>query len=169
MTSIFYTVIIVRNRTDIKLLAGDILDKLKLKEQSKKLFEFHVEISGFYNEFAKSVGLTYASLKVLAIIYEEENCTQKTITQNTYLPKQTVNAIIKSLIKQNIISPLVESDTDKRNKVIKLTKEGKKFANEIILKAKEIEYRALDSIGEQKREALIEAVSLYKDNLKMII
>ena len=94
------------------------MDKLKLKQQSEKLFQFHVEISGIYNEYAKSCGLTYAGLKVLAIILDVPDCTQSTITQLTYLPKQTVNAIIKSLVKQNIIAPLIESDKDKRNKVV---------------------------------------------------
>ena len=144
------------------------MDKLKLKQQSEKLFQFHVEISGFYNEYAKSCGLTYGSLKALAIILEVENCTQKTIVQYTYLPKQTVNAIIKSLIKQDIVAPLVESDKDKRNKVIKLTKEGMKFAQKIINKAKEMEYKALDSIGEEKRIDLIDAISKFRDNLKLI-
>lgn len=144
------------------------MDKLKLKELSEQLFKCHVEISGFYNEYAKSCGLTYGSLKVLAIILEVENCTQKTIVQYTYLPKQTVNAIIKSLIKQNIVAPLVESDKDKRNKVIKLTKEGMKFAQKIINKAKEMEYKALDSIGEEKRIDLIDAISKFRDNLKLI-
>ena len=109
------------------------MDKLKLKELSEQLFKCHVEISGVYNEYAKSCGLTYACLKVLAIIIESNECTQKTITQLTYLPKQTV-----------------------------------KFAEEIINKAKEIEYRALDSIGEQKRNALIEAIKTFRDNLKII-
>ena len=144
------------------------MDKLKLKELSEQIFKFHVEISGVYNEYAKSCGFTYACLKVLAIIIETENCTQKTITQLTYLPKQTVNAIIKSLIKQNIVAPLIESERDKRNKVITLTKEGKKFVKNVVEKAKEIEYRALDSIGEKKRNALIEAIKTFRDNLKII-
>lgn len=144
------------------------MNKLKLKELSEQLFKFHVEISGVYNEYAKSCGLTYACLKVLAIIAETEECTQKTITQYTYLPKQTVNAIIKSLVKQNIVAPLVESEKDKRNKVINFTKEGKNFAKDVVEKAKEIEYRALDSLGEEKTTAFIAALSTFKDNLKII-
>ena len=104
----------------------------------------------------------------MAIILETENCTQKTITQYTYLPKQTVNAIIKSLIKQNIVAPLIESDKDKRNKVIYFTQEGKKFAKKVVEKAKEIEYRALDSLGEEKIKAFVAALSTFKDNLKII-
>ncbi len=144
------------------------MNKKKLKEQSEKLFKFHVEVSGFYNEYAKSKGLTYSGLKVLSILIDIPECTQKTIAQYTYLPKQTINAIIKSLIKKGILESLQESDKDKRNKVIKFTQEGYQYAQKIVEKAKEIEYRALDSIGEEKRNALIEAVSLFRDNLKII-
>ncbi len=142
------------------------VDKLKLKEQSEKLFNCHMEISGFYNDFAKSFGLTYAALKVLAIIYEIPDCSQKIIIQYTYLPKQTVNAIIKNLNKKGIIAPLTELDPDKRNKLIKLTKEGKTFVKNVITKAKEIEYKALDSLGEERRNLLISAVEQFKSNLK---
>ncbi len=149
------------------------MDKPKLKEQSEILIKFHRDITGFYNDYAKSVGLTYASLEVLGIIWYEKCCldeevTQKTLTQKAYLPKQTVNAIIKAFIKHDLIKPLVESDLDKRNKVIDFTKKGKEFADKIISKMKEAEYRALDSLGEQKRNKLIEIIAQYRDNLKIV-
>ena len=142
------------------------MDKLKLKEHSEKLLEFHRDISGFYNEYAKSVGLTYASLEVLGIIWEENNCTQKTITQKTCLPKQTVNAIIKIFNNNEIIERLVESSSDKRNKIIVLTEKGKKYADDIMSKVREVEYKALDSLGEKKCEELVKIVALYRDSLR---
>lgn len=160
----------VKNWTNSR---SKILDKLKLKEQSEQLIKFHRDISGFYNDYAKSVGLTYASLEVLGIIWYKKCClqeevTQKTVTQKAYLPKQTVNAIIKAFIEHGLIEPLVESDLDKRNKVIEFTENGKKFADKIITKMKEAEYNALDSLGEQKRSKLIEIIAQYLDNLKII-
>ncbi|MCD7780109.1 MAG: MarR family winged helix-turn-helix transcriptional regulator [Candidatus Gastranaerophilales bacterium] len=149
------------------------MDKLKLKEQSEQLIKFHRDISGFYNDYAKSVGLTYASLEVLGIIWYKKCClheevTQKTVTQKAYLPKQTVNAIIKAFIKHDLIKPLVESGLDKRNKVIEFTENGKEFAEKVITKMKEAEYNALDSLGEEKRIALVEIISQYRDNLKIV-
>ena len=143
------------------------MDKPKLKEYSDRLWQIHVEVSGFYNEYAKSVGLTLAEFKVLAIIHKEKNPTQKRITQLALLPKQTVNAIIKGFWAKGIIKEPMESDTDKRNKVISLTKEGKKYAEEQIFKAKEIEYNALASMGEERIKNLVEAITIYKDNLKI--
>lgn len=144
------------------------MDKLKLKEQSEKLLKFHREISGFYNEYAKSVGLTYSGLGVLSIIYEESNCTQKTITQKICLPKQTVNSIIKNFCEQGIIEVPFESNVDKRNKVIKFTEKGRQFAEKIISKIKEAEYASLDSLGEENRENLINIIEMYKNNLKIV-
>lgn len=142
------------------------MDKLKLEEQSKKLLEIHRGISGFYNEFAKFAGLTLAGLEVLHIIWDEEECTQKTIVQKAFLPKQTVNAIIQKFLKLEIIELSAKQNLDKRNKIIKFTEKGKTFANKIILKIKDIEYTALDALGEKKREELINIMTLYKDNLK---
>lgn len=143
------------------------MDKLKIQEYSDKLWQIHIGVSGFYNEYAKSVGLTLAEFKVLAIIHKEKTPTQKRITQLAYLPKQTVNAIIKGFLTKGIIKEPVESDKDKRNKVISFTKDGKKYAEEFVSKAKEIEYNALASMGEERIKNLIEAITIYRDNLKI--
>jgi len=143
------------------------LNTPKLEEQSKKLLEIHRGISGFYNKFAKSSGLTLAGLETLMIISEEEKCTQKTIVQKTFLTKQTVNSIISKLEKNKIIELFTETNTDKRNKIIKFTESGEIFARQIIKRVKEIEYRALDAIGENKREDLINILNLYKNNLTL--
>ncbi len=142
------------------------MDKLKIEEYSEKLWQIHIGVSGFYNEYAKSVGLTLAEFKVLAILYTTENSTQAKITQLAYLPKQTVNAIIKGFLKKELIE-LIESPTDKRNKVLSFTKNGYMYANNLISKAKELEYNALSSIGEEKINTLIETMTMYRDNLKV--
>ena len=127
----------------------------------------HISVSGFYNEYAKSVGLTLQSLKVLSILHREKTCTQKYITQLSYLPKQTVNAIIKGFNEQGIVTNPVSSDSDKRNKNIFLTKEGERYAEQIISKAKIAEYRALEKLGEERRTAMVESIILYRNNLSL--
>lgn len=143
------------------------MDKLKLKEQSDKLLKYHIAISGIYHEYAKSVGLTSAGFIVLGIIYEEKNCTQGTIAKITYLPKQTINAIIKAFVKQGIIDNPVELTSDKRNKIIKFTEKGQLYAEKVISKVKQADYRALDSLGAERCEQLVEIVGMYKNNFKI--
>lgn len=141
--------------------------KPSTEECSEMLWQMHISVSEFYNEYAKSVGLTLTALKVITILYKEEKCTQKYIAQLTYLPKQTVNTIINKFYKENYLEDIIEDNSDKRNKLIKLTPEGRKYAENIIKKAKEAEYRALDAIGEERREALLEAITLYRNNLEI--
>lgn len=129
--------------------------------------KYHIAISGIYDEYAKSVGLTSASFVVLGMIYEEENCTQRTIAKSTYLPKQTINAIIKSFVKQGILEIPIELNSDKRNKIITFTEKGKVYAEKIISKVKDADYRALDSLGDENCEKLVNIIGLYKNNLKI--
>ena len=143
------------------------MDNQKLKEYSEKLLQSHRDISGFYNEYAKSVGLTFASLEVLSIIWRENGCFQSTIIQQTLLPKQTVNAIIKTFKNNGIIKPPFESDSDKRNKVIEFSEKGREYAGQIISKVKETEYNALSALGEDNCDELVRIIALYKDNLKI--
>lgn len=143
------------------------MDKLTVQECSKLLWEMHISVSGFYNEYAKSVGLTLQSLKVLSILHREVSCTQKYITQMTYLPKQTVNAIIKGFNIQGLVTEPIESNSDKRNKNVSLTEKGKKYAEEIISKAQKSEYRALAQLGEKRRTAMVEAIVFYAKSLSL--
>ncbi len=139
----------------------------ELKKQAETLFQYHRDISGFYNELAKSAGLTLASLSVIHIMLKEKDCTQKTIVNWTYLPKQTVNAIIKNFIDKGIIAQPVVSESDKRNKVLAFTEKGRIYALSVLEKASEAEYMALDKLGKENRETLIRIIKMYKDNLKL--
>lgn len=141
------------------------MDKLKISEISRKLYEVRREIHGFYSEYAKSVGLTLAGLEVLLIIWEEKECRQNTIVHKSFVPKQTVNTIIQKLIKEEIIELCIEN-SDKRNKIIKLTQKGKQYAEPIVTEVKNIEYSALDALGTEKQECLLEIITMYKKNLR---
>ena len=51
-----------------------------VREQLRQFFDIMDSIEDLYETYAKSVGLTYAGLLVLDIIYDTpENCTQKFI------------------------------------------------------------------------------------------
>lgn len=141
--------------------------KQEIQEYANQLFNLHQEIGGVYNAYAKAVGLTFPSLHVLAEIWKEEMCSQKDIIQKTYLPKQTVSAIIKNFNEQGLIEPLVESEKDKRSKIIKFTAKGREYADQVINKLKTAVNNALEELGEDSRKSLLETLRKYKDNLKI--
>lgn len=60
------------------------------------------EWDAVYEEYAKSVGLSYTGLIVLYEIYEIENCTQKKLGEYCFIPKQTVNAVVTSFYKKRL-------------------------------------------------------------------
>lgn len=144
------------------------MNKPKLVEISDKLLINHRELSEKYSEYAKSIGLTYSSFIVLGILWREVKTTQSHIMKISCLPKQTVNTIIKSYKEQGIIIQSEDENKDKRNKYIIFTAEGKKYADKVMKKVKEAEVTALAKIGGEKAQLLLDILTEYKKNLKII-
>ena len=81
-----------------------------------------------YELYARKYGLTAKELFVLDIIwFAPQGCLQSEICQRMSATKQTISAIIKKFWKQGYLS-IAESETDRRNKVIRFTQEGKEYA-----------------------------------------
>jgi DNA-binding MarR family transcriptional regulator len=78
-----------------------------------------------YEDYARTLDISYTSLQILTMIMFTEECTQKTICEKTFLPKQTVNAVIIGFYKKGIIE-LRELPSDRRNKTIHLRGINKK-------------------------------------------
>lgn len=116
-----------------------------------------------YEEYAKSIGMTYTSLNILCVIFHTENCTQKKICERIYLPKQTVNNIITSFDKQNLIE-MVELPEDRRTKAIHLTKEGMKLANKVLPIINIAEENAMAQFSEEEAEMFITLLKKYVTN-----
>jgi DNA-binding MarR family transcriptional regulator len=114
-----------------------------------------------YEEYARGVGLTYSSMLTLSILYDQpDGCMQKTICEESFLPKQTVNQIITSFYRQGLVK-LIEVESDRRYKTIRLTDEGLKYANSMIPKIKDAENRAMESLSESQRSALLESTRVF--------
>lgn len=78
-----------------------------------------------YGRYAKTVDMNAASLRVLHVIYSRRRgeCTQSDIAGETMLSKQTVNNIVKALVKDQLVW-IGESPRDGRMKTVKLTSKG---------------------------------------------
>ena len=85
------------------------------------------EWNASYEDYARSVGLSFTSLSILSTIYAHENCTQKMLCEICFLPKQTVNGVIRQFCKDGWIS-LIEMAKDRRNKAIRFTEQGRQTA-----------------------------------------
>lgn len=142
------------------------MDKLTVKEQIALFNESWKAIDKSYERYAKSVGLSYMSLVVLEVIYyKQESCTQKFICKEAYLPKQTVNVIIKAFWEQGYVE-LKEILSDRRNKRIHLTAAGLDYAEKIIGRLEKAEEAALGQFTQEQRTAVIGLIKSYETAFK---
>lgn len=110
-----------------------------------------------YELYARKHGLTAKELFVLDLIwFTPKGCLQSEICERLSATKQTVSAIIKKFLKQGYVK-LTESEADRRNKIIRLTSEGKKYVKKIIPPAANAE---IDAMGELSGEDIAELVRL---------
>lgn len=116
----------------------------------------------FYSDYARSVGINYTTLQVLKYIVEIDNCTQKTICEQSFLPKQTVNSIITSLYKDGYVE-LRELAEDRRAKSIHLTKSGKQYSDTISERLYKAEYQAMEKMTAEERRNLLGSFHKYAE------
>jgi DNA-binding MarR family transcriptional regulator len=141
------------------------MDTNMLKIQIDEYCNIWHQMNAIYEEYAKSVGLSYTNLYALSIIATQENCTQKTICQQTMMPKQTVHAIITGFWKQGLVQ-LQELPTDRRNKLIMLTEAGKDYVAGILPKINAAEQSAMLQLKESQRSTLLETTKLYMEHFR---
>ena len=113
-----------------------------------------------YAAYAKSIGLSNTALDILTTIYENPNCTQKDIAESCFLPKQTVNAVVTSFLKDGWVQ-LEELPSDRRNKTVNLTAEGLAKAREIMDKVHSCEITAMSQLTEDERDTLLKLTKTY--------
>ncbi|WP_368393549.1 MarR family winged helix-turn-helix transcriptional regulator [Veillonella ratti] len=113
-----------------------------------------------YAAYAKSMGLSNTALDILTTIYENPNCTQKDIAESCFLPKQTVNAVVTSFLKDGWVQ-LEELPSDRRNKTVNLTAEGLAKAREIMDKVHSCEIKAMSQLTEDERDTLLKLTKTY--------
>ena len=127
-----------------------------LKKQLAKFNHIMQGIEKIYEDYAKSVGLTYMSLTVLEIIYYSETpCTKKEICEQSHYNKQMVNTIVKSFYDKGYLM-LTEVEADRRNKHISLSESGRNYADVIMNPLWKIEKQALSVLSDKERETLLE-------------
>ena len=123
------------------------------------------EWNAAYENYAKSVELNFTSLSILSVLYETENCTQKMLCKQCFLPKQTVNAAVTNFYKKGWIR-MQELPEDRRNKTIYFTMDGQREAERIIQKVRESERQAMGRLSQEEQEQLLSLTHRYVNACK---
>ena len=142
-------------------------------EQIEKRSEEYVSLRyaqySIYERYAKKFGLGYKSLFVLRMLYTSpDGCTQNDICRYSVISKQTVSAIMKSYLLKGYIS-MEEISSDRRNKLVRLTEEGRKYADKIIPTIIKAEHQSMAKLGDEKQCELLRLCMTYAENLNKLI
>lgn len=113
-----------------------------------------------YEDYAKSVGLSYTSLCILNAIYETDGCTQKQLCSLCFLPKQTVNAAVTGFYDKGWLR-MQELPEDRRNKALHLTELGRSEAGRILSRLRDCDRIAMCLLTESEQEQLLSLTRRY--------
>lgn len=103
------------------------MDNLLLMKELDRFYNLWRESTAIYEDWAKQQGLSNNAVMVMDSIYSnKENCTPSSISHKWFIPKQTVNTILRDFEKKEYIT-LLQHPKDKRNKIIQPTKKAKKL------------------------------------------
>ena len=133
-------------------------------EFMKKAGELTSRHQKHYYEFARAHGVHYNTLAVLYTCYVNKGCTQKRVTIEWYVPKQTVNTVCKELISNGILKK-ERSGEDHRETRISLTEEGEKFAAPIVEKLLAIESGIVKRLGDDGARDFLEKYQNFSEIL----
>lgn len=118
-----------------------------------------------YEKWAKQHGINSYVMQVMYIIYATGINKQKDIVGKYGMPKQTVNTVITDLQKKGYIR-LTPDENDKRSKIIILTDEGRRYAENIVNPLLNCEKEVLAQMGEERVEMLISTMNQYAELLE---
>ncbi len=118
-----------------------------MQMQLQRYYSLWKDCTAMYEEWAKAQGLSSNGVLVLYSFCEGNGeCTQKSISQKWCIPKQTVNTILKDFLKNGYVE-MVSMEEDKRNKLVRLTPVGRKFADNVIGKLHKREIYVMEKMG----------------------
>ncbi len=124
------------------------------------------ELVGVYRGIVSRSGISENEFWIwYALIIMEGEYSQQDICSNWSLSKQTVNTIVSHMVKKELVFLEVVPGTRNR-KIIRLTKAGKEYGENIVRPVSEAENRAFNRIPESERLACIAAFGKYINILK---
>ena len=130
-------------------------------ELIKEVNIYSCKINLLYGEWAKRKGLSLYSMMVLDAVAQSQPCTQKQISEQWLLPKQTVHAVIKEMQARGIIR--LTPGRNQKEKLVSFTEAGTDAYQEMMVSTNRLENRIVEEIGESDCLAVLHAFRRYAD------
>lgn len=141
-------------------------ERLMERIKINKIYDAVKKVNRAYEIWAAKHGLTLYEMQIYYVIVENGGgaITQKDLCTQLDAPKTSINSIIKKQLKTNRIEMSV-NPLNKREKVITLTKEGEKFANNLVLPLFEYENEIVSKIDEKELEIAVKVENDFANGL----
>lgn len=108
-------------------------DCLKLENQlCFPLYACSKAVTHKYRAFLDPFDLTYTQYITMMVLWEEKEINVKSLGERLYLDSGTLTPLLKKLESKKLISRHRAKD-DERNLIIRLTKEGEKLQEEMLV------------------------------------
>lgn len=119
-----------------------------------------------YEQYARKHNLSAKELFVLDLIwFAPDGCMQTEICERLSATKQTISAIIKKFLKLGYVS-LTECETDRRNKIVRLTDAGVAYTEKIIPPAASAEIDAMAELSGEDIAELVRLTTMFSQHMK---
>lgn len=138
---------------------------LDLDSEIYEIDRLYYQTNGLFAGFDKLQGTNQALFKSLHALFVSGLVTQKQIMQDYEMPKQTVNGVMSSLQKQGFVE-LCESENDKREKIVRLTKSGEIYARNFLEPHLKFSQKIYKKMGSRKTKTFLKSLKYYKEALK---
>jgi len=134
-------------------------------EQIDTYYDFWFQINDIYRVWAQKHNTNETTVFILHVIDAGAPfCTQNEIGSKLFLPKQTVSIVLSGLEKKGYIVR-EPNPSDRRNKIVKFTEQGARYARSILDELRAMEIEAFAGIPPEKRLAISETFSLLAGSL----
>ena len=105
-------------------------------------------------------GLSYSEFAVLYTLAKDGRATQKKISEEWLIPKQTVFNVCKDFRQKGLVQPS-EQSTDKRERAMSLTQKGRDAADPIVHASDELGERVFARLGEKNTQKLFSLLTRF--------
>ena len=122
----------------------------------KKISEINERIDAL---IAKT-GLSYSEFAVLYTLAKDGRSTQKKISEEWAIPKQTVFNVCKDFRQKGLVQ-VGEQNVDKRERAMSLTQKGRDAVDPIVRTSDELGERVFARLGEKNAQKLFSLLSRF--------
>lgn len=142
------------------------------KEDRKNAYlycKFRDEQFALYDEYAKRHGMLMKTLLVTnALFYAQDGMTQTEVCRRTFQSKQTVNLIVKNLLRDGYVT-VTEIPEDRRNKRVRMTDAGRTYCGKVVRHITWAEDTAMSLLTPEEQKTLIDLSRTFTKNLTRLV